>query len=268
MGLRLTKEWAKKEWAKHSQAGVGLLLEPSELVVVDLDGDEAYLEAKRRGLADTLVVETGKGRHFYYRRPSDYPVGRATQRGDCKLIDILSAGYVVAPPSKHRLGRSYLWGNKSKDFELPEPPWWTRAFFPKRLKSWQKPSYYTPKFGSRVYAEGSAYPEEVRAALSYLTEEVDDYDFWLRVGFALKSWDDFGNGGGKGFELWDEWSRAGNKYPGTKELRYKWDSFQKGKGVSLGSLFRFAKEHGWQFAKPEGMSLKDGPKVGFTKRWQ
>ena len=41
----------------------------SELIVLDLDSADAVAEAERRGLPDTLMVRTGKGRHVYLRHP-------------------------------------------------------------------------------------------------------------------------------------------------------------------------------------------------------
>jgi putative DNA primase/helicase len=40
----------------------------------------------------------------------------------------------------------------------------------------------------------------------------------------------------------------GNKYPGTDELASKWSGFSEGGGVTLGTLFHIAMEHGWTYA--------------------
>lgn len=67
----------------------------------------------------------------------------------------------------------------------------------------------------------------------------DEYDSWLRVGFALYQL------GAEGLAIWDQWSRASAKYaPG--ECQKKWASFaDEPQGVHLGSLFEWAKEGGW-----------------------
>jgi hypothetical protein len=230
-------------WGRHPRANVGILLEPSKLVVIDLDGREAIAEARQKGLPDTATVETGKGLHLYYRRPDDYPVGRAIQRGTSKLIDVLSRGYAVAPPSAHRGGHVYSWAVAPENLDkLPPPPWWTRKLFPKKLPKWMQ-KHGTRTYSKREFNPNSASPEIVRTALLYI--EPDDYSAWLQVGFALQMWDDAGDGRGKGFEFWDDWSRKNSKYPGSRAMRKKWASFRQQRGVGLGTLFSLAQKYGW-----------------------
>lgn len=46
------------------------------------------------------------------------------------------------------------------------------------------------------------------------------HDSWLQAGMAIHH-----ETVGEGFDLWDEWSAAGEQYPGSDELRKRWDSF-------------------------------------------
>ena len=62
---------------------------------------------------------------------------------------------------------------------------------------------------------------------------------WIKVGMALKS--ELGDGG---FSLFDEWSKEAHNYE-SKAAISTWRSF-KGGAVSIGSLVRLAKEHGWR----------------------
>lgn len=56
-----------------------------------------------------------------------------------------------------------------------------------------------------------------------------DYQEWLTVGMGMKA-------DGYAFEDWDAWSRRDmGRYPGTEELRKKWDSFRSS-GVTGGSI--------------------------------
>lgn len=69
-------------------------------------------------------------------------------------------------------------------------------------------------------------PEPV--SLSYLQDLILDIDpdcgywDWLMVLMAVFH---ATQGSDEGFELVDDWSYQGMKYPGTDKVRYKWDSF-------------------------------------------
>ena len=102
--LRPTEDDVRRWWTKWPQANIGILLGPSRLLVVDTDSEEAWREAKAKGLPPGPSVHTGKGRHFYYRSPEGL-YGRTTKRGDARTIDVLASGYIVAPPSIHRSSR-------------------------------------------------------------------------------------------------------------------------------------------------------------------
>jgi putative DNA primase/helicase len=106
--IRASKIDIKRWWVKWPQANIGILLEPSGLLVIDLDSKEAIKEALHLGLPPGPVAKTYKGEHRYYRSPKGV-AGRATKRGDDRSIDILATGYIVAPPSLHRSGQRYSW---------------------------------------------------------------------------------------------------------------------------------------------------------------
>jgi len=237
--LRLGADEVRDFWSRNPKANVGILLEPSNLVVLDLDSQAALVEAMERGIIRTVSVSTGKGWHYYYHREDDYPIGRMTQRGTSRGIDVLSRGYVVSPPSIHASGRVYTW-RKYPEKRPPGAPYWTRRLFPREgflSEGGSRPSncYLDP------YSRDAA---TVRAALAHI--EPEDYDVWLHVGFALQSWDAMGDGNGQGFQMWDEWSQRSSKYPGIKELETKWKSFKKSAGGrGLGTIFRMARENKW-----------------------
>jgi len=94
-------------WKRWPQANVGLLLEPHALIVIDPDSHEALAEARALGLPRTLTVRTAKGLHFYYRCPAGAPARRALNRTASRKLDVLSAGYITVPPSRHRLQVTY-----------------------------------------------------------------------------------------------------------------------------------------------------------------
>lgn len=110
-------------WWRPS-ANLALLLEPSNLVVIDLDSDDAIREAEALGVPRGPRVRTRHGVHVYTRRPAGCPVRRATHQGSTLKIDVLGHGYVVAPPSRHASGHIYAWEVPPRAHALEDTPAW------------------------------------------------------------------------------------------------------------------------------------------------
>ena len=76
----------------------------SGVVVLDIDSEDAYREASRRGLPFTVEATTPRGRHIYFKHP-DYPVSNiaGSDKPEAKLpkgLDLRGdGGYVVAAGS-------------------------------------------------------------------------------------------------------------------------------------------------------------------------
>jgi hypothetical protein len=77
-------------------------------------------------------------------------------------------------------------------------------------------------------------------ALHHISPDCD-YDQWIELGQALHT--EFGEAG---LGPWMTWSMAGNKFAGTKDIETHWKSFHQGKGVGIGTLFKHAKDCGWE----------------------
>jgi hypothetical protein len=77
-------------------------------------------------------------------------------------------------------------------------------------------------------------------ALHHISPDCD-YSQWIELGQALHT--EFGEAG---LGPWMTWSMAGNKYAGTKDIETHWKSFHQGKGVGIGTLFKHAKDCGWE----------------------
>jgi hypothetical protein len=77
-------------------------------------------------------------------------------------------------------------------------------------------------------------------ALHHISPDCD-YDQWIELGQALHT--EFGEAG---LGPWMTWSMAGNKYAGTKDIETHWKSFHQGKGVGIGTLFKHAKDCGYE----------------------
>ena len=79
-------------------------------------------------------------------------------------------------------------------------------------------------------------------------------DTWITIGMALQS-----ELGDSGFSLFDEWSRPADNYE-SKSVISVWRSF-KGGAVSIGSLVRLAKEHGWHSGETRQAPLPKARKI-------
>jgi hypothetical protein len=98
-------------------------------------------------------------------------------------------------------------------------------------------SFDFTQLGSRL--EDSDLDRAVKA-LHHISPDCD-YDQWIELGQALHT--EFGEAG---LGPWMTWSMAGNKFQGTKDIEVHWKSFHQGKGVGIGTLFKHAKDCGWE----------------------
>ncbi|MFM6454168.1 MAG: DUF3987 domain-containing protein, partial [Planktothrix sp.] len=82
--------------------------------------------------------------------------------------------------------------------------------------------------------------EEAREALNFIpvTQFDEDYQGWINLGMACQA-------AGLDFEDWDNWSQGSSKYTNSKETFNHWKSFKDGGGITPGTLFKFAKDNGW-----------------------
>jgi len=88
--VRPTEADVRRWWTRWPRANIGILLEPSGLLVVDCDGQDALNEALKKGLMPGTVAETGSGWHYYYN--ANGVTGRTTKQGASHGIDVLSLG--------------------------------------------------------------------------------------------------------------------------------------------------------------------------------
>jgi hypothetical protein len=98
-------------------------------------------------------------------------------------------------------------------------------------------SFDFTQLGSRL--EDSDLDRAVKA-LHHISPDCD-YDQWIELGQALHT--EFGEAG---LGPWMTWSMAGNKFAGTKDIEVHWKSFHQGKGVGIGTLFKHAKDCGYE----------------------
>jgi len=99
---------------------------------------------------------------------------------------------------------------------------------------------YEPRLGLTV--------EQMETLLNALDPDMSREE-WIKVGMALHHECE---GDDTGFEIWNDWSSTGGKYPSEEALREQWDSFERRKAagrkqVTMASVIRRAKEAGLQW---------------------
>lgn len=98
--------------------------------------------------------------------------------------------------------------------------------------------------------------DEVKEALTYIDPNCVYYE-WLEIACAIKH--QFNNN--LGFDLWDQWSSKGQKYPGQDELIKKWGTIKAQTPdrvpITIRTLFKKAQDNGWQ-PKDLGLKLFEG----------
>lgn len=80
--------------------------------------------------------------------------------------------------------------------------------------------------------------ERIKAALACIPPDLAHED-WARVAAALK--DGLGD---EGFAVFDDWSKGGKSYV-ESNARSTWNYYKPGKGITVGTLFHYAKLHGY-----------------------
>lgn len=243
-----------------------------DLLVIDVDARNGglgslvlLLESIPELTQCGLIVDTGSGggsQHFYFRAPQGMAL--RTKLDDFPGIDFKSSGFVVGPGSKHRSGKTYTVHSGAPE-EVGDAPAALVALL-------ERPKHH------RVTVDGSALDvtdDEIEDMLRYIDADCE-YDAWTRIGMAIHAATQ-----GQGFELWNEWSASGSKYPGQRKLKDKWESFRDGGGVSAGTLYYYAQQAGWVrpvtfvaseeppvFRSPGGANLHHPPGfVGQVAKW-
>lgn len=88
--------------------------------------------------------------------------------------------------------------------------------------------------------------DKVKDLVKILTiKESDNRDDWIKVGMCLKN---ILEDKDEAKDIWDDFSSLSNKYK-TKEIREKWNTFNKDGKLTIGTLCHYAKEYKIKFAK-------------------
>jgi len=242
-GWQHTPEWdddqlSAMEIAGHFDTGFGVLC--NGFIVVDIDarngGVESYQQLNEdlggALLSAGMIVRTGSGggsRHLYFKAPAG--VSLQTKLTAYPGIDFKSSGYVVGAGSLHASGARYelLEGSPDDITEAPQV----------LIDLLARPETHRTSINDRQI---DVTDNDLSSMLAHISPDCD-YEEWVRCGMAIHH-----STNGAGFEIWDAWSAKGAKYPGSKALSKRWDSFGKSdKPVTLGTLAHYAEMNGWKY---------------------
>jgi hypothetical protein len=253
----------RRFWASHPDALVGVPTgSRTNLAVIDFDTRSAdsmaqeWLAENQAALTGTRVHQTGGGsggRHYIFSLPHGVKIrgGVSVTLGKVKRqgLDIRAeGGYIIWWPLHYGQG-----GPLNDIRSLPA------GLIDERRMDLELPAEVAAKMPAKPGTSQDFQRElpRITEALAYI--DPSPYDAWLMVGMALHH---ASGGADDGLELWDAWSSGGitgslpDNYAGRADIEYRWQSFHldRGKGVTLGSLFNAAKGGGW-VSVPEAVRL-------------
>lgn len=237
-----TPEWSEEQWeviemTGQMETGYGVLVKGH--LIIDVDQKNGGVESFSRLCQDTgldllamagLAIATGSGRgsmHLYYKAPEG--VALRQSHPDYKGIDFKTTGFVVGPGSLHKSGNMYevMHGDPEKLTLINDAV----------VQLLKKPEHFRSEYQGHSLDVSE---KDLRDMLGVIDADCD-HETWVRCGMALHH-----ATGGTGFELWDDWSRTGAKYPGSDVLEKRWHSFGKSANpVKAGTLIHFAQERGY-----------------------
>lgn len=225
------------EMSGQFDSGYGVIV--NGLIIIDVDARNGGVKSFEKLCKDLdidflgvagLAVATGSGQgsmHLYFRAPEGVPLMQ--HHKEYEGIDFKSSGFVVGPNSRHASGNTYeaIHGSPA---EIEESP-------PALIDLLRKPDTHRADYkGSPIDLTDNDIVEMLKHV-----EPDCDHETWYRCGMAIHD-----ATGGAGFELWDNWSKDGSKYPGCSTLEKRWHSFGKsGSPVTIATLMHYAEQGGY-----------------------
>jgi hypothetical protein len=206
-------------------------------------------------LPPSIVVQTSPGRHHrYWLVEGDWPAddqGRADFSAVMKgmianhgsdpiakdlsrLLRLPGFNHMKEQPRLVRMleanGRRYTRNEIVKAFAVQDP------------STFKKSGTSGDGVGPNNFKDGSL--RRVKEAINVIP--ADERENWLHVGMGIHH-KYYGSQDTKAaFELWCFWSKSSKKYKGEQDQRRHWNSFgEKANPITIATVFRLAKEHGW-----------------------
>lgn len=227
-----TFDAARTAAARRGFDGVGFVPMP-EFNICALDFDHCVTNGQVHPDLEAIVTGTyaeyspsGTGVRAFVK--GQY--GNSKARGEPYGFEVFSSkGFVTV--TGNRLDIVDILGNENTIAELDAP---VRALCAKRF------ARELPETGVSAGEPLGLTQAQIDKCLSVIDADIG-HDEWLSVGMALHH-----ETQGEGFDLWNDWSELGSKYPGREVLLHRWSSFGKthDRTVTARSLVHLANEHG------------------------
>jgi hypothetical protein len=249
------------KWWRQNEHLIGMPMGPaSNVLAIDIDTDEDHADGiaqweqitAEHGAIDTRehLTATG-GRHLILKYDDDQPIG--CSRGSLPDgIDVKGrGGYIVMPPSR-RKDREYRVGH---DMDPTDPPQWLIEMIGKRpvplfderarhsVGDVHTGSAAEEAIGDAVFKAADISPDlaELAEAMSHIPNRNLPWDEWTVIGLAV-----FAATQGRGFAIFDQFSRRSAKYDQAKTLE-RWEGICGSPPDRIGAphIFHRAAAHGW-----------------------
>ena len=205
-------------------------------VVLDIDprngGKESYTRlCEDLGIKLTPTVYTaGGGFHVYMTLP-EHMIGAKfkKEQEQYRGIDFLTHGRYVVVEGSVVNGKHYRWaGDGFVQSQIPVE----LADYYRKLSVEEAEAELEELGDLGQFVAGSANgddEETIRELLTHLNNNMGNHD-WVDVGMALHNWHPV-----EGLRLWAEWSIGGATYK-KGETAKRWESFEVGGGITIGTL--------------------------------
>lgn len=169
-----TEKEIEKWWKENPNAGVAIITgKISNLTVIDIEkgGITKYLP-------QTMIIKTGGGGYHYYYRYTDKFKNSVRIR---ELTDIRNDnGYVIAPPSRHKSGKRYLYHKGNEITEFPHHLFLSESLKARKKNDWDELSTQPIEKGKR---------NETAAKFAGLFLTQTPYKYWEQIAWpALMNW--------------------------------------------------------------------------------
>jgi hypothetical protein len=274
---RTDRQWISTFWQDGKNIGVATG-EASGFWAFDIDGQAGMqsleaLEQTHGKLPETLTHFTGNGRHLLFKWPG-YAIKNSVKRIGDGLDVRGDGGYIVAAPSRHVSGSTYQFADENTP--IADAPQWlldlVRKDQPQAINhdpetgeifsdAPAKETYSAPIDRRHDNTDIELSASEVSDMLAFIPPDTD-YQEWVSVGMGLHA-------GGYAVTLWDDWSKRGTKYK-AGECYKKWSGFNPSNGITFGTVWHIAEQHGWSIAMvkrdKETATEENHPAAGFLAK--
>ena len=272
----MTKNWNQESQCLSSHAdlptgwGIGLAHAYSGTMALDIDAwDHAAVELAKHNInlqelydaPDAVIIDSGKQGHgkLLYKMPFGLALPSkkliSNENGNrfnyldfrCSTSNGLTVQDVLPPSIHPETMQPYRWAGHGHWSRLPVIPDSLLSFWQSLIDE----DTHKDITDTSITTSWS----EIQSVLYHISPDCDR-DQWIQIGMALHHAGYQDKALDTAFMLWDDWSsQSEDKYKGQKDLMRNWRSFRPNNGITIGTLFHIATEHGYERPRPTAEEL-------------